>query len=184
MSSTKSTSFWSSIPGFITGLAGVVTGIVGLITVLIQLDVIGGGSDDNASPTSTQPGGAATQSTSRSGASGGSGGAGQSGAAASFSVEPQALTFDLLNKERSVTVRNTGSAALTLESPDLDGAGAGEFTVNAENCTGESVDPGTDCAIKVSYSPETRGNHQATLRITAAEGSTARQVSLTGSRPL
>lgn len=182
MSSTKSTSFWSSIPGFIAGLAGVLTGIVGLVTVLIQLDVIGGSSDDSADPTtSTQPGAAAPQSTSRSGQANPSG---QSGAAASFSVEPQSLTFDLLTKERPVTVRNTGSTALDLESPDLDGTGAGEFAVNAEDCTGESVDPGANCEIKVSYAPETRGEHKATLRITAAGSSSARQVTLTGSRPL
>ena len=42
-------SFFSSIPGLITGLAGLVTGIVGLFTVLIQLDVIGG--DDDSGPT-------------------------------------------------------------------------------------------------------------------------------------
>lgn len=182
MSSTKSTSFWSSIPGFITGLAGVVTGIVGLITVLIQLDVIGGGSGDSGDPTtSDQPGVSAPEATSRSGQSNPSG---RSGAAATFSVEPQSLTFDLLNKDRAVTVRNTGSTALDLESPDLDGTGAGEFAINAEDCTGESVDPGTSCSIKVTYAADTRGEHKATLRITAAGGSTPRQVALTGSRPL
>ena len=41
-------SFWSSIPGLVTGLAGLLTGVVGLVTVLIQLDVIGG--DDGGTP--------------------------------------------------------------------------------------------------------------------------------------
>ena len=34
-------SFWSSIPGLVTGLAGLLTGVVGLVTVLIQLEDLG-----------------------------------------------------------------------------------------------------------------------------------------------
>ncbi len=39
---TEKKSFWSSLPGMVTGAAGVVGAIVGVISVLIALGVIGG----------------------------------------------------------------------------------------------------------------------------------------------
>ncbi|HEX2273772.1 MAG TPA: hypothetical protein VHG90_07860 [Acidimicrobiales bacterium] len=107
MNTTKPKSFWSSIPGFVTGLAGILTGVVGLITVLIQLDVIGGGSDDSPSP-ADEPA-ATTETTRRSTRSGA--GASQSGRAPQFSVSPASVRLDTgLNREADVVVRNTGAA--------------------------------------------------------------------------
>lgn len=180
MNTQKSKSFWSSIPGFVTGLAGLLTGVVGLITVLIQLDVIGGDSDD--SPTTTEQPGVTTSSPRRSGSGGG---ASQSGQTPQFTVTPTAVRLDtLLNKEADVRVTNTGTAELTVDDVSLAGPAAAEFTVNEQGCTGDDLAPNTSCSIKVTYAPSARGDHSATLRIEVAGASSPQQVSLTGSRPL
>jgi hypothetical protein len=183
MNTTKSRGFWSSIPGFITGLAGVLTGVVGLVTVLIQLDVIGGGSDD--SPATNDRPGATTETTRRGARSGAGAGQSPSGQAPQFTVTPTAVRLDtLLDKEADVQVRNTGSTALTVEDVRLSGPAAGEFAVNEEGCTAEDLAPSAQCAIKVTYAPSARGDHSATLTIEVAGASSPRQVSLSGSRPL
>ncbi len=182
MANTKSKSFWSSVPGFVTGVAGVLTAVVGLITVLIQLDVIGGGSDDKVS-TTDQTQATTTESTRRSARSGA--GQGQSGQAPQFTVTPTAVKLDtLLNKQADVKVQNTGSSALEVEDVSLTGTAAAEFTVNGQGCTAEELPPNTSCLIKVTYAPSARGEHSATLRVEVAGATTAQQVSLTGSRPL
>ena len=180
MTTQKSKSFWSSIPGFVTGLAGLLTGVVGLVTVLIQLDVIGGDSDDSPS-TTDQP--AVTESTRRPTRSGG--GATPSGEAPQFTVIPTAVRLDtLLSKEADVRVTNTGTSALTVDDVSLAGPAAAEFTVNEQGCTSDDLAPNTSCSIKVTYAPSARGDHSATLRIEVAGATSPQQVSLTGSRPL
>lgn len=181
MNTAKPKSFWSSIPGFFTGLAGILTGVVGLITVLIQLDVIGGDSDD--SPTTTDRPGATTETTRRGTRSGA--GAAQSGQAPQFSVTPTAVRLDtLLDKEADVQVRNTGTTALTVEDVRLSGPAASEFAVNEEPCTAEELAPSAQCQIKVTYAPSARGEHSATLIIEVAGAASPQQVSVSGSRPL
>lgn len=182
MNDAKSKSFWSSIPGLVTGLAGVLTGIVGLVTVLIQLDVIGGDDSSNeTTTTSTRPGASATPS------GGGSGGAsGQGGRSTpKFAVTPTSVKLDtLLAKEATVTVRNTGSTALSVEAPELDGSDAAEFTVNAQDCTTATVAVGSSCPIKVTYAPSARGEHSATLQVSVDGASDPEEVQLSGTRPV
>lgn len=182
MADTKSKSFWSSIPGFVTGLAGILTGVVGLVTVLIQLDVIGG--DDDSTVNTDQPEATATATTLRSGAA--RSGAGQSGGSTpQFTVTPTAVKLDtLLSKQADVVVRNTGATALTVEDITLSGTAASEFTVDKAQCTADELDPNTSCSIEVKYEPSARGDHSATLRIEVAGAASPQQVSLTGSRPL
>ncbi len=180
----KSKSFWSSIPGFVTGLAGLLTGIVGLVTVLIQLDVIGGGSDDSTNPADPdQPAATATDASRRSTRSGGAAQPGQS--APQFTVTPTALNFgSLLNEAKNVTVSNTGSSPLTVDDVTLGGPAASQFAINAGDCTGDDVPAKGSCSIRVTYEPSARGEHSATLRVEVAGASSPQQVSLSGSRPL
>ena len=53
--SENSRSFFSTVPGLVTGLAGVLTAVVGLITVLIQLGVIGGDDSDGSPAVNAEP---------------------------------------------------------------------------------------------------------------------------------
>ena len=148
MSESKK-SFWSSIPGLVTGLAGLVTGIVGLVTVLIQLDVIGGDDSDtpNAAVTTTVAGG---------GTAGTTGGAGGGGSATTISgrlaAEPTSLKFQPTERDKTVTVRNLTNASLTVLKPEYTGTDRAAFSTDA-GCTNVVLPAGRSCTVKVTLSP-------------------------------
>ena len=165
--STRSKSFWSTIPGLITGLAGVLTGIVGLATLLIQIGVIGGDEGDPDSPTVTRPGQTATTRD----------GAGQSdgtAAVAKFDVSPSSLDLTA-NKSDTVTVENTGTKVLTVQQPVLSGSGKDQFSVSSR-CGQLQVED--TCTISVTF----KGllNASATMTVRASDGASSEEVSLDG----
>ena len=139
-------SFWSSIPGLVTGLAGLLTGVVGLVTVLIQLDVIGGDDADTPNAgvaTTIAPGGGA-----------GTGGAG--GATTTISgrltAEPTTLKLGTGEREKTVTVRNQSNASLTVLKPEYTGTDRSAFSTDA-GCTNVVLQAGRSCTLKVTLSP-------------------------------
>jgi hypothetical protein len=146
--STNSKSFWSTIPGLITGLAGILTGIVGLATLLIQIGVIGG--DNGDSPTTTRPG-----ATAAPGAGGGqSDGSDDSGSETtagrpSFTVAPTSLKLSGSDKTGEVTVSNTGGGAFTVAT-DVTGSGEDQFTVRRGSCGAEVPRRGS-CTMTVEF---------------------------------
>ena len=139
-------SFWSSIPGLVTGLAGLLTGIVGLVTVLIQLDVIGG--DDSSSTT------AAGGSTTVAPGSGAPvpGGATTTTISGRLVAEPSSIRFQATEREKTVTVRNATTAAVTLQKPEYTGPDRAAFGTDA-GCTNVSLAPGRSCTLKVTLAP-------------------------------
>lgn len=145
-------SFWSSIPGLVTGLAGLLTGIVGLVTVLIQLDVIGGkgSSTPTAAVTTTvAPAGAA-------GTTGGTTGAGGAGAITTISgrltAEPSSLKLATGEREKTITVRNLSNASLTVLKPEYTGADKSAFSTDS-GCTNVVLPAGRSCTLTVMLAP-------------------------------
>jgi hypothetical protein len=167
--STRHKSFWSTIPGLITGVAGILTGVVGLGTLLVQLGVVGdnggGGSTTKTGPGVTSKGGSGT------GSQGGS-------ATTSFTVDPPAVKLSLTDKSATVTVRNTGSAPLELDQPQLGGSNPDQFTVSSGSCTANDVRVGGSCTMTVTF----KGGLAATATMTlSASGASSHQVTLQGS---
>lgn len=160
-------SFWSTIPGLVTGLAGLLTGIVGIVTVLIQLGVLGGG--DSGGPvgttgTSVAGGGMATTETPR------------------FSVSPSTLDFKPADpREKTVTVKNTSdTATVTLTQPQVTGQDRGQFSASAGTCSGP-LRPGLSCEVKVTFAPAgALRTYTAVLQLTSA-GGRGEEVRLTAS---
>ena len=141
-------SFWSSIPGLVTGLAGLLTGIVGLVTVLIQLDVIGGG-DDAATP-------AGVTTTVAAGTGGTTGTSGATGAtttvSARLTTDPTSLKLATGEREKTLTVRNLSSTPLTVLKPEYSGADRAAFSTDS-GCTNVVLPAGRSCTLKVTLSP-------------------------------
>jgi hypothetical protein len=141
-------SFWSSIPGLVTGLAGLLTGIVGLVTVLIQLDVIGGG-DDAATP-------AGVTTTVAAGGTGGTAGTGGGGGtttvSARLTTDPTSLKLATGEREKTLTVRNLSSTPLTVLKPEYSGADRAAFSTDS-GCTNVVLPAGRSCTLKVTLSP-------------------------------
>jgi hypothetical protein len=161
MSESKK-SFWSSIPGLVTGLAGLLTGIVGLVTVLIQLDVIGGDDAETPAPgVTTTVAGATTGSPVT-----------PTTALGTFTLSPKPLTFGPNDKVKTVTVRNTSDvAAITLMAPKVIGDDAARFTPAFDTCSSAPLGPNLSCTIKVTFAPTgPLATYKATLQVVPATG--------------
>ena len=163
-------SFWSGVPGLVTGLAGLLTGVVGLVTVLIQLDVIGG-DDDEATP-------AAGVSTTVAGQAPVAGGGGSSPTTSSGGLTADPLTLKLQpnEREKSLTVRNSASAMVTVLKPQTTGRDQSAFKVD-EGCTNVSLRPGSSCTVKVQLTPSgVLKDYRANLVLEAKEISQVTEV--------
>ena len=134
-------SFWSSVPGLVTGMAGLLTAVVGLVTVLIQLDVIGG---DNDSPTP-----AAGVTTTVAGAAPAAGVTTTIGR--KLTPDPAALKLATTEREKSLTVRNDATGPLTILKPEYTGADRTAFSTDS-GCTNVALQPGRSCTVKVQLS--------------------------------
>jgi len=169
---TAKKSFWSGVPGVVTGVAGVVGAVVGLITVLISLGVIGG---SNNSPTvTTLPDSETTGAT--SGPTASTGGSPTKGAKGSFTVDTDSLTLSVLKPEDSVTVSNNGKVPLTLGLPQVSGD-KDRFKIVATECTTGAVGPGKSCSIKVTLNgPGAAGS--ATMVVSADNAASTTTVKL------
>ena len=133
-------SFFSTIPGLVTGLAGLLTGIVGLVTVLIQLGVLG--DDDSSQKVGT------TATTTGAGAGGT-----PTTEAGRFTVSPTLLKLQAAERDKTLTIRNpTATATITVLAPQFSGTDASVFKSDA-GCTNVRLEPGRSCTLKVLFSP-------------------------------
>lgn len=170
-------SFFSTIPGLVTGLAGLLTGIVGLVTVLMQLNVIGGDGSNGSTAANSGP-------TTSPAAGGGAGGAATE--AGTFTVSPSTLTFAVGDsKEKVVKVTNTSdSARLTVQTPDVTGQDADRFTASSGDCSGPLA-PNLSCNLRVTFAPSgALRTYEATVQIEAKGAPRGAEVKVTGSTPL
>ena len=143
-------SFWSSIPGLVTGLAGLLTGIVGLVTVLIQLDVIGGdgnGTPNAAVTTTIAPGGTVGTT---GGTTGGAGG--NTTISGRLTADPTTLKLATGEREKTLTVRNATNVSVTVLKPEYTGTDRSAFSTDS-GCTNVVLPAGRSCTLKVTVSP-------------------------------
>ena len=157
-------SFFSTIPGLVTGLAGLLTGIVGLVTVLIQLGVVG--DDSDGSPAT----GTGTGTTVAPGApAGGAGGAATE--VGRLTVSPTLVKLQGTQREAEVKVTNQASTAkVTVLTPEFDGADQSVFRADA-GCTNVPLEPGRSCTLKVLFSPSgPLKSYRATLVVKGDRG--------------
>lgn len=173
MSESKK-SFWSTIPGLVTGLAGLLTGIVGLVTVLIQLGVLGGDDSNRSVDTTgtTVAGGAPSP---------GGGGTTPTTEVPSFTVTPGTLDFKPADpREKTLTVKNTSdTATITLARPQITGPDSGQFSANVGTCTGP-LRPNLSCDLRVTFTPSgPLRSYSARLQLTAPGTPQGEEVRLT-----
>ena len=175
--STRSKSFWSTMPGLITGLAGILTALVGLGTLLIQIGVIGGDDGDSAT-TTARPG--ATATTRAGGAqSDGSDDSDRSDTAtgpAAFTVAPDEVKLTSGDKTENLIVSNTGGRAFTV-STEFAGTGKDQFTLSKGTC-GSQVPRGGSCTMTLTFKGGLAA--EAELVVTAS-GASSQKVDLEGS---
>ena len=98
-------------------------------------------------------------------------------------LSPGSLTFGsepvtAASAPLTVTLSNTGSAALGVTSIALAGTNASDFA-QTNNC-GSSVAAGANCTISVTFKPAATGTRTATVTVTDGAAGSPQSVSLTG----
>jgi hypothetical protein len=97
----------------------------------------------------------------------------------SLSFGPQAV--DTVSPPQTVTVRNTGDAALEVLFVDVAGTHPFDFTVTADGCSATVVAPNGTCAVNVSFTPTVAGPRSGTLTVDSDAPGTPHTAALSGS---
>ncbi|WP_353826572.1 hypothetical protein [Agromyces sp. SYSU T0242] len=66
---------------------------------------------------------------------------------------------------------NVDEGSAVVDSIALDTSG--EFSVDNDGCTGQTVTPDLPCSISLLFDPDSPGTYEATLRVTTDDGSEA-----------
>jgi hypothetical protein len=111
------------------------------------------------------------------------------GTAPVASISPTSLAFgnqsvNTASTVQSITLSNSGNAALSVSGIAVSGANASDFT-QTNNC-GSSVAAGANCTINVTFKPSGSGSRAASLTVTDNATNSPQAVSLsgTGASPL
>ncbi len=83
---------------------------------------------------------------------------------------------DTISAAQSVTVTNSGDAPLSVASVTV----TGDFAVSSQDCTANSIGPGSNCAIIVSFAPTVAGIRNGTLTVTSDALGSPHTVQLSG----
>ncbi|HWY22227.1 MAG TPA: FG-GAP-like repeat-containing protein [Candidatus Acidoferrum sp.] len=105
------------------------------------------------------------------------------GTAPAVALSPTSLTFatqliGTISHAKTVTLTNTGTAALTVNSLTFSGANPSSFSQT--NGCGSSVAAGAKCSISVSFKPSTINTLTATLNVNDNAAGSPQTVSLSG----
>jgi hypothetical protein len=96
------------------------------------------------------------------------------------SLSSSALSFGSVtvgaSGTQTVTVTNTGNAALHL----ADATAGGAFTIVANTCAGATLAPAATCVITLAFAPTAAGNAAATLSIASDAGTATAALTGTG----
>lgn len=175
-------SFWSTVPGVVTGAAGVISAIVGLLGISLQLGWLGGNDKATVSSSSGDAVATTTLSTVRGATTTPTVATAKAG---EFAVDPETVTFEPLKaKEATVTVENTGEVPLTVRMPVISGTEAANFTIADETCTASTLERGRSCEIKVAFAATQPGDYSAKLAVAASNVPRQVEVTLKGTRGL
>ena len=80
---------------------------------------------------------------------------------------------------QSVTLTNSGTAALTVSSVLLGGGNPGDFSMS-NNCTSAPVQVQTSCSINVTFSPQAQGQRTATITLTDDAANSPQTINVMG----
>jgi hypothetical protein len=97
------------------------------------------------------------------------------GLAAATQLTPANFDFGSLlvgtkSSAQAFVVHNDGTAATQLDRVAIAGNDVGEFFIVADTCTGATLAPGAECAVRVRFWPDEAGDFAATLRVGGPSG--------------
>ena len=99
---------------------------------------------------------------------------------------PTSLTFatqaiGATSAPQSITVTNTGTAPLFINSAVTRGAYPLDFTQVSDGCSGLTLAVGTSCSVSITFSPTASGARSATFILTDNAGNSPQTVPISGS---
>ncbi len=108
------------------------------------------------------------------------------GSAPLAGVSPTSIPFGagtvgLTGTAQSVTVHNTGGAALVIGTITVTGAQSGAFPTSDDGCSGETIAPGDSCTVDVAFDPPAAGSYSAQLSVPDNAADSPQTVALSGS---
>lgn len=91
-----------------------------------------------------------------------------------FPLTPSLLTFpntiaQFTSPPQTITLTNTASVSLTLNTLMLIGTNPTDFTWQNDTCTGHVIAPGGGCTVTLLFSPQSAGEKSATMALLAAD---------------
>jgi hypothetical protein len=113
-------------------------------------------------------------------------GSGTSTPAPAVSLSPSSLSFGNQNVNttsaaQTVTLKNSGNAALTISSIGLSGTNAGDFAqTNTCPSSSSTLAAGASCTISVTFTPTATGSRSASVSITDNATGSPHTVALSG----
>ena len=126
--------------------------------------------------------------------SGGGGGGGGGGSpppppppagAPAVTFAPTSLTFaaqpiGTTSAPQSITVSNTGTGSLFINSAATRGANPLDFTQTSDGCSGLTLAAGTSCTVSITFSPTASGARSATFILTDNAPASPQTVPISG----
>lgn len=105
--------------------------------------------------------------------------------APAVTLTPTSLTFGsqdigTTSAPQSVTVTNSGTANLFINSAATRGTDALDFTEVDDGCSGLTLTPGTSCSVSITFSPTATGTRSGTLIVTDNAADSPQTVPITG----
>jgi len=92
------------------------------------------------------------------------------------SLTMPATTVGTTSAPQTVTISNTGGAAVTVSA--IVSSNSGEFGVSGSNCT--FVNPGSGCTFNVAFTPSAAGARSGTLTITSSGTGSPQSIVVSG----
>lgn len=189
--SEQQKSFWSTMPGIITGVAAIVTGLGALVPVVLSAShgkathtqnaatsspdpstAAGTGASPTVTPgdpwASASPGGTPTP-TDSTGIPGATPATGTQAGPAALTANPASLNLGRAasgsaTPPATVTLANPGPGPATLDGLQFTGPNAAQFSIASTTCgTGVALAPQATCQVSVRFTAQSLGTASAAL---------------------
>ncbi|MCC6994559.1 MAG: choice-of-anchor D domain-containing protein [Deltaproteobacteria bacterium] len=85
---------------------------------------------------------------------------------------PATLLAATAARQRITITNSGGSPTGLLAAASIGGSGAAQFELDSDDCVGRTLAASASCDIWVRFHPTARGNHSATLNVSATPGGT------------
>lgn len=76
------------------------------------------------------------------------------------------------NSKKTFTISNTGTAGLEIGTITTGGTDSSEFSIQTENCSGQTVAPSDTCTLDVVFSPTSESSKSASISISSNDPDT------------